>query len=349
MDMLADNPAEYARTWSDLNRRLRKIEDERGLVEALHALQHEQEDAGFIEDKLECVERHTYKHPSDPARFFHVQYNPRRALRFSGTGKAVPPNGVQALNNGCYLCRDNIRWQQRGVQLGYEISSPNSRYYALMNPFPLLPGHMVLAAQEHTSQEWQFQTQTRKDTMCLLTELAALVARLPGYVGFYNGVDAGASIPGHLHFQFVLRPEDMPMFPLEAVAGDAYALGGSELYVDGYPLDAVVWRGCLEDIVEHAVEWMIQWGIRNAHRMPDLSANFVATRGGSEADLTLYFVPRDRNKSRAEGLPGLVGGLEVLGELVFSTPEEKQLLDHGRVDYFVLERALKSVRTPLYD
>ena len=39
--------------------------------------------------------------------------------------------------------------------------------------------------------------------------------------------------------------------------------------------------------------------------------------------------------------------LEVLGELVFSTPEEKALLESGQLNYFSLERVLTEVCTPL--
>ena len=63
--------------------------------------------------------------------------------------------------------------------------------------------------------------------------------------------------------------------------------------------------------------------------------------------VALYFVPRDRAKSQAEGYSGLIGGLEVLGEIVLSSPEEKARLSDGRIDYFTLEAALASVHTPM--
>ena len=63
--------------------------------------------------------------------------------------------------------------------------------------------------------------------------------------------------------------------------------------------------------------------------------------------MILYFVPRDRAKSRAEGFSGLIGGLEVLGEIVLSSPQDKVRLNSGQIDYFTLETALDSVHTPL--
>ena len=55
-----------------------------------------------------------------------------------------------------------------------------------------------------------------------------------------------------------------------------------------------------------------------------------------------------RTRPRAKGLSGLIGGLEVLGEIVLSCPEEKGRLDAGLIDYFALEDALASVRTPFF-
>jgi hypothetical protein len=42
-------------------------------------------------------------------------------------------------------------------------------------------------------------------------------------------------------------------------------------------------------------------------------------------------------------MTGMIGGLEILGEIVFSTELEKQLLDTGQVDYFFVERILSAV------
>ena len=63
--------------------------------------------------------------------------------------------------------------------------------------------------------------------------------------------------------------------------------------------------------------------------------------------MALYFVPRDRTKSKAEGFSGLIGGLEVLGEIVLSSPNDKARLSSGQIDYFTLEAALASVHTPI--
>ena len=67
--------------------------------------------------------------------------------------------------------------------------------------------------------------------------------------------------------------------------------------------------------------------------------------GGPDA-FDLYFVPRNRLYSRGPGMVGTVGGLEVLGELVFSTELENERLNAGMVDYMYVHRVLAAVEAP---
>ena len=46
-------------------------------------------------------------------------------------------------------------------------------------------------------------------------------------------------------------------------------------------------------------------------------------------------------------MSGFIGSLEVLGELVFSSEDEKQRLERGEVDYHTVQRILASVRIEL--
>ena len=104
----------YDLDWSELNARLRETETGiGGLTAAFAELEIHQRETGFIKDDLSGVERHVFRHPDNPDRFFRVQYNPKRALRFDGSRVGTPPAGVDHVNGGCFLCRENIRWQQR--------------------------------------------------------------------------------------------------------------------------------------------------------------------------------------------------------------------------------------------
>ena len=215
------NKKKYSEIWTELNRRLKHVErTDGGLAAALEALSNQQREQGFIQDDLPLVRRYRFAHPEDPTRSFIAQYNPVRALRFEGAGCSTPPAGTGVKHDGCFLCRDNIEWQQSGVELGYEIDVDRTRYVAWMNPYPLMPLHCVIASNDHIPQAW---CTNGAAGICLsiekiLEDLVTLSERLPGYVGFYNGTGAGASIPGHFHFQFFKRRASDASFPLEVAA-----------------------------------------------------------------------------------------------------------------------------------
>ncbi len=336
---------EYQKAWSDLNVHLRAVEQGAGLVSAMQELETYHVRSGFIRDDLRDVERRTFYDPDDETRFFRVQYNPRRAQRFAGSGRSRERR--VSSNGGCFLCRENIEVQQKGNQLGYQIESGDRSYIALTNPFPLLPVHIVIASREHVPQEWGFRDPARLGADVLMADAVAFADRMPGHVVFYNGVDAGASIPQHLHFQCVARPSDEDPFPLEIAAEDVGGEVDGPAVVADYPLDVAVWRGTAADVTARASDWITHWGARNRARLDDLSANIIASRAQEGDGIVLYFVPRSRTKQKPQGFSGLIGGLEVLGEIVLSSPDDKAQLDAGEIDYFGLEAILASVRTPI--
>jgi hypothetical protein len=339
------NREQYAEIWVDLNTRLNRIElSDGGLAAALEALRIQQLDRGFIKDDLHSMRRYRFAHPEDPARFFLVQYNPVRALRFSGVGRRTPPEGNVAKNDGCFLCPDNIVWQQDGLEMGYEIKLNPTQYIAWMNAFPLMPLHCVIANGNHVPQEWCVNGAIIE---CLslekmLDDLIRLSERLPGYVGFYNGKGAGASIPGHFHFQFFKRPDLWSQFPLEVAALES----GIETHgtIHNYPLAVKFWRGDPEDIVEEAGSWIRRWLNRNSDQFLSLSANIISTFNQAQRKSELYFVPRHRSRAHSPEMSGIVGGVEVLGEMIFSSEEDGKRLERGEIDYHTAERILSAAR-----
>ena len=341
---------QFNEAWLTLNRELAAIEAVGGLGAALCALQEHQRRSGFIKDSLEQVERFRFFENDDRQRLFQVQFNPRRALRFSGSGISTPPPGIKSVHDGCFLCRDNIAWQQQGRELGYDIDVGGRACRALMNPFPLLPVHVIIASSAHVSQEWRMDADGHVDVARLLDHLCELASRAPGFIGLFNGVDAGASIPGHRHFHFFKRPGCTGGFPLEQAAGEAEKGPDGVRTISRYPLDVALWRGTWAEVASEGAAWVARWSRQHAGRMDQLTANFIAVAddSGKLDRQTLYFVPRHRRKKRPAGLTGLVGGLEVLGELVFSTPEEKKLLENGQISYAMLENALASVNPRVF-
>lgn len=335
MNVSQFNRHQYDETWRNLTRKLRTIETGEGLPAALKKLRDQQLDLGFIQDDLASLEHYTFRDPKNNGRFFSVQYNPMRQQRFRGAGRSAPPVGVSIDNDGCFLCRSNIQWQQRGTEFGYPIMVGDTDYIAWMNPYPLLPLHAVIATRNHVPQNWNagiFNLQK------ILSDLASLATRLPGFIGFYNGEGAGASIPGHFHFQFFKRRSSSARFALE-VAAENRANGNID-----YPVTVKHWRGPCRDIVTSAEVWAMQWQRSFPENTSNISANIFACCDNEQDDVQLYFVPRDQTRAFSAEMSGMIGGLEVLGELVFSQQEEKQRLDQGEVNFHTVERVLSSVR-----
>lgn len=345
MQMTELNPEQYSVSWRDLNLKLNDIEQhDGGLAAALEALKIQQREQGFIKDDLHSMCRYRFAHPEDPARFFAVQYNPVRALRFQGSGKKTPPAGMTAAYDGCFLCPDNIQWQQDGLEMGYEIEVDAMRYNAWMNPYPLMPLHCVIASKDHIPQAWCANGAADKcfSIEKIVKDLVTLSRRLPGYVGFYNGKGAGASIPSHFHFQFFGRPELWPRFPLEVAARESGI--ESRGAVEDYPIAVEYWRGDAAWVVGSAYPWIRDWMMRNQHQHSSISANIVSTFDEAEQRFELYFVPRHQLRAQSPEMSGIIGGLEVLGELVFSSEEEGDRLARGEVNYHTVERILGAVR-----
>lgn len=339
----------YQRDWARLNTELCALACETGdLTASFDKFQAHQVGSGFIRGGLESVLRFNFTHPENHARQLRIQYNPERATRFRGAGRQVAPTDQVTVNEGCFLCRENISWQQEGRQLGFDLEVNTSAYTAWMNPFPLLPSHVVVASRQHRGQEWSLHPEGDLDPDRILSDLVSLAARLPGYAGFYNGVGGGASIAGHMHYQFFRPPPGHDQFPLEiaAIAARQEYPGQGAWRLGRYPLEAMHWHGSPEEVLARALPWVAYWA-DHQDRIEELTANILTLSDPDGPEISLFFVPRDRSRCQSSCMSGIVGGLEVLGELVFSTEEDKRLLDEGVLDYFNLEQVLGEVCTPL--
>jgi hypothetical protein len=271
------NSKKYEDDWASLNRTLRDIETTQGLPAALRALHRQQLDIGFVQDDLSAVSRWRLRHPERPDTAFIVQFNPRRAQRTAGAGRTTPPPGVRSINGSCFLCRENIRWQQRGIELGYDLRSDSTSYIAWMNPFPLMPTHVTVANTDHEPQSWirNSTTESHQRIGAILHDFLEITGRLPGFIGFYNGEGAGATIPGHFHFQFFERPVGHEPFPLEHTAESAQRFAPTVLRRDRYPITTLYFRGDRKAIVDRAATWVGTW-TDVYHNDPTLSANIIA-------------------------------------------------------------------------
>ncbi|MCQ2178338.1 MAG: DUF4922 domain-containing protein [Bacteroidales bacterium] len=139
-----------------------------------------------------------------------LQHNPAR--RASSTAEIDPET---LASRPCFLCVANRPAEQ--FHLKFE-GRKDRKYNIQINPYPIFPGHLVIAREEHIPQAiWHH-----------LPDMLDFAGTYRDYTVYYNGPVAGASAPDHLHFQACPRH----LLPLEN-AVDAF------LDNPGSPLNSV--------------------------------------------------------------------------------------------------------------
>jgi hypothetical protein len=115
-----------------------------------------------------------------------VMLNPSR---IKSTTANVSPDAVR--RRECFLCADN----RPAEQMAYPgFDDPDFEF--LVNPYPICSPHFTIVSREHRPQDsapWASMLRAAE----LFTSLLL----------FYNGMNAGASAPDHLHFQGVKQSE----------------------------------------------------------------------------------------------------------------------------------------------
>ena len=112
------------------------------------------------------------------------------------------------------------------------------------------------------------------------------------------------------------KPAGYSDFPLEAAAK---AQQGEPPYIiEEYPVYSAYWKNSPDEIVKQSLDTIKQW-IRDTADKHNLSANIFTSLDPENGDVQLYFVPRNQMLSHSQEMTGAIGGLEVLGELVFSS------------------------------
>lgn len=123
-----------------------------------------------------------------------VQYNPSRVV--SSTAKI---DAETIRNRQCFFCKEGRPKEQQGIR----FKGVTTDYIVQVNPFPIFRHHLVIQSVIHSRQELDSSR---------MVDMLNLSKMLPDYVVFYNGPNAGASVPDHFHFQ----AGDKGVLPLEA-------------------------------------------------------------------------------------------------------------------------------------
>ena len=112
-----------------------------------------------------------------------LQFNPARII-----SSAAKLDKADIAKRRCFLCRDNRPAEQ--TMMKFE-GRKGKKYHILVNPYPIFPDHLVIAAARHTDQSiWH-----------RYIDMLDLARKYDGFTFFYNGPKSGASAPDHHHFQ----------------------------------------------------------------------------------------------------------------------------------------------------
>lgn len=121
-----------------------------------------------------------------------IQFNPSRIV---STSADVSEPSIR--ERRCFLCRENRPPEQ--ISMKFE-GRKSKKYDVLLNPYPIFPGHLVIASDRHVAQS------IYKRFVDMLDLAKAFVT----HTIFYNGPRCGASAPDHFHFQAAERG-NMPL------------------------------------------------------------------------------------------------------------------------------------------
>lgn len=112
-----------------------------------------------------------------------LQFNPARMI-----SSAAKLDKKDIAKRRCFLCSENRPEEQIKIQFD---GRKGKKYHILINPYPIFPDHLVIAADKHTDQS----------ILRRYVDMLDLARKYSSFTFFYNGPRSGASAPDHHHFQ----------------------------------------------------------------------------------------------------------------------------------------------------
>jgi ATP adenylyltransferase/5',5'''-P-1,P-4-tetraphosphate phosphorylase II len=108
-----------------------------------------------------------------------AQFNPKRIK-----SSAAKVDKQSIAERKCFLCNENRPVEQQAIAF-------DDHFLILVNPYPIFKAHLTISSNSHTDQRF----------FPHIKSMLLLAKAMEGFTVFYNGPQAGASAPDHLHFQ----------------------------------------------------------------------------------------------------------------------------------------------------
>ena len=113
-----------------------------------------------------------------------------------------------------------------------------------------------------------------------------------------------------------------------------------------HPVPTMYFQGSRDTVIGSVKAWVTNWLDAHRHITSTLAANIIATCDAASGDCNVFFVPRSKLFERVPMLSGRAASLEVLGELVLSSTQERDLLNSGQLTYEKAWGILAALETP---
>lgn len=208
----------------------------------------------------------------------------------------------------CFLCAENIAICHPLEEL-VPMRLDGHDYVAGANFAWISANHYTVMPIQHVDQRYSRH---------VLDAMVDLHGQTDGdYRILYNGVDAGATIPWHLHYQ--ITTDRLPIEDLAVGAETAWPT-------------TVVRSGDVDGAHAQVDEWLS--ADPEHHRVNLLVA-------GPPGAPVIHVFPRDARKTHSPE-KGLIGGFEVCGDLVYSEPGSRAVFEAASAE--LARRVLGAVR-----
>ena len=269
-----------------------------------------------------------------------VQWNPKRIV---STGAKIDKATLN--ERPCFLCDNNRPKEQLSMKV-------EGSFQVLVNPFPILAGHLTLPSRHHVPQRFAG----------LFHLMCRAINELHSYVIFYNGPHCGASAPDHAHLQAGKKgklPIERDWSKYEPKLEYLYSLtphNDSEQMptmisrVKGYvcPAFAVTYKE--EREATHLAGLLLRYFPNGSENIGEPDFNVVGWKvlgnehSGKEEYKVMIFFPRRKHRpdcyyAEGKGQTMVSPGSIDMGGLIITPREE----DYNKMTYDIASNILKEV------